>query len=411
MRHARLVSKKRTQRRIDMRERLISFLKANPLFVRIIWDLARLFLRVWGWFVPVHQKTMVFCSFGGRKYDDSPKAIYEEVCSRHEFDDWKLIWAFVDPDKHDIPRGDKIKVDTPHFFKTLLSSKVWISNSGMDRGIDLMRKCNIRVETWHGAPLKKIGGEENQNSFGSNPQSYHGKLDADTIRCAQSEFDREIFARINHAERSAILLCDLPRNDGLFKYSANAISEIKNKIGISKDKKVILYAPTYREYLVNEHNETFIVPPVDLAKWEKELGDTYVLLMRAHYAVTSALKIQESDFVKDVSSYPYINDLYIVSDILLSDYSSAYFDYSILDRPMLCFAYDLAEYKEKRGLYLELEEALPCEIDYHEDSLLSHIKALDYSNASERTKAFHQKYAPYAGHASKAVVDEVIKRL
>lgn len=393
------------------RDRIISFFKANPSVVRLVWRCARCFLRIWGWFVPVQKQTMIFCSFGGRKFDDSPKAIYEEVCRRNEFDGWRLIWAFIEPEKHSIPRGEKLKVDTMLFFKALLQSKVWISNSGMDRGIGLKRKCTIRVETWHGTPLKKIGGEEHQNSLGKSPNSYKGKKDCDTIRCAQSEFDREIFSRINHAEKSAILLSDLPRNDSLLSYTEEMIRDMKNRLGITDKKKVILYMPTYREYLIDKKGNNFISPPLNFDVWKRYLGKDYVLLIRAHYAVTAALKISESDFLKDVSAYPFINDLYAVSDILLSDYSSAYFDYAILDRPMLCYAYDIKEYQQKRGLYLDLESTLPCVIDYDENSLLRHIIQLDYAEAIARTREFHHKFAPYAGHASKIVVDELLKRL
>ena len=394
-----------------MRDKLIFFLKANPTIVQLVWAMARFFLRLWGWFVPVQAKTMIFCSFGGRKFDDSPKAIYEEVCNRHEFDDWRLIWAFIEPNKYIIPRGEKKKVDTLSFFKSLLYSKVWVSNSGMDRGVELKRKCNIRVETWHGAPFKKICGEEHQNSFNSNINTFSRKRDADTIRCAQSEYDLEIFARIFNSDKSAFLPYDLPRNDILFKYSDEQIAQIKKTIGVDNNKKIVLYAPTYREYLVNDHKDTFIAPPINLKKWEERLGDNYVLLIRAHYAVTAALDFKESEFVKNVSLYPFINDLYIISDILISDYSSSFIDYSILNRPMLCFAYDLEEYEEKRGLYVNLDEELPCIIDYDEDSLIDHILNLDYEAASKETRKFHQKYAPHAGNASKMVVDEIIKRL
>ena len=177
------------------------------------------------------------------------------------------------------------------------------------------------------------------------------------------------------------------------------------------DKKVILYMPTYREYLVDEDFKTYLAPPIDLKKWQEELKSDYVLLIRAHYAVNAALEINENGFVMDVSDYPYINDLYVVSDILISDYSSSFIDYSILNKPMLCFAYDLEEYESKRGLYMKLDEVLPCIIDRDEDSLLKHIKTLDYFKASEETKAFHNKFAPYAGHASERIVDEIVSRL
>jgi len=391
------------------RNRLISFFKENPVIVRCIWSLARLFLRIWGCFVPLQKKTMIFSSFGGRKFDDSPKALYDEVCKRKEFDDWRLIWAFINPDAYTLPRGEKMKIDTPAFFKALLYSRVWISNSGMDRGIGLKRKCNIRIETWHGTPLKKIGGEENQNSLRKRPEEIHTKIDRETIRCAQSNYDQVIFARIFRADISSILLCDLPRNDSLTKYTEERIRQIKNSINVSLRKKVILYVPTYREYL--NHADTSLKPPINISKWETILGEEYVLLVRAHYAVTKALEIENSPFVKDVSAYPFINDLYAISDILLSDYSSAYFDYAILDRPMLCYAYDKDEYEKKRGLYLDLDKVLPCEVDYTEDSLIKHIVKLNYKDAVEKSKRFHQKYAPYSGDACKVVVDKLISRL
>lgn len=394
------------------RQRIIAFFKENPSVVRFVWSSSRFFLKIWGWFVPVQPKTMLFCSFGGRKFDDSPKAIYEEVCNRKEFEDWSLIWAFVNPELHDIPRGIKIKVDTMTFFKTLLRSRVWVSNSGMDRGIGLQRKSNIRVETWHGTPLKKICGEEHQNSIsGKQNIKYKGKPDADTIRCAQSAYDKKILARVMHSVEDAFLLCDLPRNDGLLKYGPEQIATIKENLQIPNGKKILLYMPTYREYLINNNHDTFIAPPIDMDKWEKTIGKDYILLIRAHYAVSASLGIKNTCFVKDVSDYPFVNDLYIIADVLLTDYSSAYFDFSILDRPMLCFAYDIKEYEEKRGLYLNLEETLPCSIDYDEDSLLNHIVSLNYKEASERTRAFHYKYAPIAGHASTAVVDKILSML
>ena len=393
-----------------MREKLIIYLKTHPFIIRIIWSLARGVLAMLV-NVSKQQKTILFCSFGGRNFNDSPKAIYDEICSRDEFEDWRLVWAFVEPDKFTIPRGDKVKVDTFSFFKTLITSKVWVSNSGMDRGVDLITDKIIRVETWHGTPLKRICGEENQNTFGTKPIEYKGPIDTSAIRCSQSDFDREIFARIFHASKESILLSDRPRNDELRTYTPERLYEIREYLGIAVKKKVILYTPTYREYLINENSQNYIVPPIDLDKWEKELGDNYVLLIRAHYAVSAALGIKENSFIKNVSSYSSLNDLYAISDIMISDYSSTYFDYAILDRPMLCFAYDKEEYEEKRGLYLNMEEDLPCKVCKSEDEVISEILNMDLLAAIEATKAFHKKYAPYAGHASEMVVERILFKL
>lgn len=392
-----------------MRKKVITFLKFHPAIVTLFWSCARIALQIWGMFVPV-RKTMLFASFGGRKYDDSPKAIYDEVCSRPEFDDWKLVWVFVNPDDFEIPRGRKIKVDTFEFFHALLYSKVWISNSGMDRGIGLPRKKTIKVETWHGTPLKKIGGDENQNTLGGKKKNRR-KVDTSTIRCAQSEFDRDIFARIFHADKDCFLLCDLPRNDALLHYDAKRICEIRRQLGIPDNKKVILYTPTYREYLVNENKDTYLLLPMDFNKWKQKLGDKYVLLIRAHYAVSAAMDLTDDDFVKDVSAYSTLNDLYVVADMMISDYSSTYIDYSILCRPMFCYAYDLEEYEEKRGLYVDLRKILPCAVDKTEDDVIEHILNLNHTEAVKAAEKFHKIYTPYAGHASNVVVDEIERRL
>lgn len=393
-----------------MRNRILNFLRVHPLILNIFWKLAHVFFLVVGMFVPIKEKTILITSFAGRKYDDSPKALYEEILKRPEFKDWEIIWAFVEPDKFNISKGKKITIDTWAFFMALLYSRVWISNSGMDRNIGINRKGTIKVETWHGTPMKKIGIDQNSGTLGNYKPSK--KLDRTTIRCAQSEYDRDIFARVFNADKNCFLLCDLPRNDELTKYTCNDILNIKMKLGIPVNKRVLLYMPTYREYLINEKKETYLAPPIDLKKWERELGKDYILLVRVHYAVSTALNIlKEKAFVQDVSDYPYINDLYAVADILISDYSSAFFDYSIFDRPMLCFAYDEKEYAQKRGLYSNLKDILPCPVEQDEDSIIKDIQKMNYSNQHKKTMAFHKKFAPYAGHASEKIIDSIIKKV
>lgn len=387
------------------------FLKMHPVFVRLFWLCMRALLKVCSIFLPVKKKTILFCSFGGRKFDDSPKSIYDRFCMMPEFNDWKVTWAFVEPDEFSLKRGEKVKIDTVRFFKALLYSQVWVSNSDLDRGIDFYRSGTIQIETWHGTPLKKICGEENTNSIGGRKSLKRKKIDSSTIRCAQSEYDREIFERVFYAKKEAILLSDLPKNDALLRYTTDRITQIKEKLQIPFNKRIILYMPTYREYLVDGDNRCYIKPPMDLSMWKRELGSEYVMLIRAHYAVTAALDIGEDSFAIDVSNYPTLNDLYAVADVMISDYSSSFFDYSILDRPMLCFAYDKEEYEEKRGLYMDLEDTLPCKIDRTENEVLSHLKTMNYEVEAQKAKEFHYRFAPYAGNATETVIAELKNRL
>ena len=240
-----------------MRNFIISFIKNHPGIANFLWDGMRICLRIMGFFIPVNKKSIIFSSFGGRRFDDSPRALYDKICTMEEFRDWKLIWAFIEPEKIEIPRGEKVRIDTWSFFKALLSTYVWIGNSEIDRGIRLFSSKHVRIETWHGTPMKKICGEENQTSVEKVSKSR--KLDNTTIRCSQSEYDRNIFSRIFTASKDSILLSDLPRNDSLLMYSEEEINGIREKLNIDKSKKVILYTPTFREYETDEKGADFCI--------------------------------------------------------------------------------------------------------------------------------------------------------
>ena len=109
---------------------------------------------------------------------------------------------------------------------------------------------------------------------------------------------------------------------------------IKEKLGIDKDKVVLLYAPTFREYTKGTSNEVVLNVPMDLKRWQEKLGDKYVVLFRAHYEVAKHMKVDGYPMFLDMSSYPDLNELMIVADALISDYSSIYFDYSVMHKPM-----------------------------------------------------------------------------
>lgn len=394
---------------MSMRSFIIGFLRKHPRILSVFWFVLRCFLKVASILIPVRKKTILFASYGGRNFDDSSKSLYDTICNDSFFDDYTLIWAFVNPDDYDIPRGIKIKIDTPAFFKALIYSKVWISNSGMDRNIDLNLKRTIKIETFHGIPLKKLGCDQNSGILGNH--TVKGPLDSKTIRCANSEYDREIFERIFNASKDAFLMCGLPRNDELYKYTDEDKKRIKENLKLADDKKVILYMPTYREYLMNEKNEIYIKPPINLDYWEKELGDDYIVLFRAHYAVNASLGLKESSFIRDVSRYSSVNELYCVADLLITDYSSSFFDYSILEKPMFCFAYDKEEYEEKRGLYLKLEETLPCRINKTEKELIDDIKSINYEDAVRKTREFKRKFLPSEGKANIVMIEKLKEQL
>ena len=162
--------------------------------------------------------------------------------------------------------------------------------------------------------------------------------------------------------------------------------------------------PTYREYDVTEENYLSLTPPIDLKKWEALLKDKYVLLIRAHYLVEKQMDIPDNSFAQSVTNYEKLNDLYAISDILISDYSSAYFDFGILKKPVVCFAYDRDTYLKLRGLYLDLSE-LPGPVCRNEDEV---IDFLLHPRIDERAiNEFKNKFTPVSGNAAKKVLDRL----
>ena len=391
-------------------KRLIQIVKELPLLMDAAYWVTWGALKVMCLFIPIKKKTIMFVSLGGRNYDDSPRDLYEYMRPLNEFKDWTFIWAFLNPDKYVIPDARVIKFGNFAYFRTLLSCQVWITNGGLDKGIDFSRKGCIIINTWHGAPIKKIQGEENTNQILKHYRQ-NKPIDKNTIRCCQSDYDKAILARVFRASKECFVMSGLPRNDKLLEYSQEVIDSAKNKLGIPLNKKVILYMPTYREYLINVDNDIYLKPPMNIKKWEDTLSKEYVLLVRAHYAVSASLDIKSGDFVKDVSKYAPLSDLYAITDIMISDYSSAFFDYSIFGKPMRCFAYDMERYEQERGFYMDIEKELPCPIHKNEDDLINSIKNINYEADCIATRAFASKYIPNEGSARKTVTDLLIKRI
>lgn len=351
-------------------------------------------LRMVGWFVKTDPHLILFNALGGKSFGDSPKVIFDYIRSHDEFKHFRLVWAFDDPSKFDTG-CESIKMDTWAYFITALKAKYWISCVNIERGLNFKKKSTRYLNTWHGVPLKFIGND------------CPGRKDYDMsyidFFCYSGPYEHDIYQRAFKVKANSLLLSGLPRNDELYHVDTGKVTAIRKRLRIPDGKKVLLYAPTWRES--EDGGKTYnLAPPVDFKQWEKELGDEYVLLFRAHHFTTQYMKIHFNDFICDTSNYPAINDLMIASDILISDYSATIFDYCVLERPIISFAYDFEEYKQTRGLYIDIPKELPCGIVKTEEEVIESIKTMDYDAAIARTKAFKTKYIPVGGNATKICV-------
>lgn len=390
-----------------MKKKIIVIVKYFKPLYKVYFLTGTFLINILKLFVKPKDNVILFVSFGGKKFDDSPKVIYEEMIKDSRFNDYEFVWAFQNPESFNIPRGRIVKTDSLKYYITGLQARVWITNSRVERGLNFKGKNTFYFNTWHGTAIKKMGDDisaENQ-SFGRM-----AKWNVD-IMTAQSEYDVDIFSKVFNIDREKFLVCGLPRNDILVNNSLEDKKKMMKKIGIPTNKKVILYAPTFREYERDQNLNCVIAPPIDFDKWKREIGDDYVILLRAHYEVAKVLNVKADDgFVYDVSNYSELNDLMIASDMLVSDYSSIFFDYSILDRPMLCYAYDYEKYVSQRGLYMDIRKQLVGG-DITEGELLNLIKNLQHEKAIGLVRDFRNNYIQKYGNATSISLDTIYENI
>lgn len=381
---------------------LINKIVYNPKFYSLYFHLGSFALSILKLFVRPDDNLVLFVSFGGRRFDDSPKAIYDSMILDDRFKEYRLIWAFLSPEDYSLNRGKKVKIDTLRFFITALRARLWITNSSITRGLSFKGKRTLYYNSWHGTAIKKMGTDISGND---GLPVRKGKLYDIDIMSAQGHYDVEVFSRVFNIPLRNFHITGLPRNDELAGSDVISRKRIRGYYSIPEDKRIILYAPTYREYSRDENDNCFMAPPISLKKWEEALGNEYVLLFRAHYEVTRVLNVDNTLFAKDASNYPVLNDLMLASDMLITDYSSICFDYAIQSKPIFCFAYDYELYNTKRGLYFDLREELGDQGIKTEDDLLFAIKRINYDCKVSVTKRFREKYVTAYGKATQEVLN------
>lgn len=387
-----------------MRTKIRNCLKSfNWLYTLYFYSFSFL-LRFLGLFIKTDNKLVLFVCYSGRRYDDSPRFLYEYMKQTEKYKTYKCLWAFEDPKDFPIPKEEKIKIDSIAYYKAALKAKYWITNSSITRGLKFKKKKTKYVIFQHGTVgIKKLGTdiEKDNTSFRIKKEE---KIDMFII---QGKKEQEILERCLGLKGSIYKL-GLPRNDELASLTKIKIENCRKKLGIPKDKKVLLYAPTFREFYKDKNLDTYVRSPFDFKKMEEELKDEYVLLLTAHYEVANMLNIpKDSEFVINAFKYPYMNDLLLVADILISDYSSVFFDYAILERPMLCFAYDYDLYKKERGFYTDLNKLFYDGVIKSQKKLISVIQNMDYNKQCAHTKKIKEEYIEYYGNTVKTCAEYI----
>lgn len=355
--------------------------------------------RFIGLFVKTDNNLVLYNSLTGKPFLDSPGAIYKYLLGNKKYSNLKHVWAFEEPDRIDLPGCEKVKQDSFKYFITALRAKYWITNVNIERGLHFKKKNILYLNTWHGVSFNTIGN--------SVPERKDYNCTNVDFFCYESEYHKKILMRDLIIREEAMLKSGLPRNDELYNVSPESIISLKKTLNLPLDKKIILYAPTWRDSEDMGKDYT-LIPPIDFKMWEKNIGKDYIVLLRTHHFTTKLINVTFNDFVRDFTTYPRINDLYKVSDILISDYSACIADFSILERPVICFAYDYDIYKYKRGLYVDLDVVMPNGIMKSEEEVVNHILTIDYNAECEKTKSMiKDKYTNIGSHATEICVNKL----
>lgn len=393
----------------------------KKLIKDIIYNFARYSARalyvVGSYIIPPNKNIIFFESSNGRNYTGNPRYVYEEILSQGLDDEITCVWSLVHTSTKIPGNAKKVKRSFFKFLYYSLRSGAWVIDS---RHLYYLRKNkNTKyIQTWHGTPLKKLALDMDYIDMSGNNdiEAYHKEFTDNTklwqYLISQNEYSSQIFRRAFDF-KGEMLEIGYPRNDILTnKNNEEDIDEIKTRLNIPKDKKIILYAPTWRDNEYYQKGEYKFATEMDFDRMYKELGDEYALIVKFHYLVKENIDWSKyNNFVIECDADWDIQELYLISDMMITDYSSVMFDYSILKRPMIFFTYDLDDYKNNlRDFYFDMVEEVPGPICKTNDEMIDFIK--NYTEESykseygEKYKKWSEKFNPFDdGNASKKIIE------
>lgn len=358
------------------------------------------------------SRQVLFEADRGSHYSDSPRAIYEELLKRDL--GLKFVWVDNSTRFYPDPRTLKVRRNSPAYFRHLARSSHWITNQNLRPGVRPLRGRTY-VQTWHGTPLKRMQfdvpimhgrkadyaktarRQTNAWSVLLSPSAY-------ATRCFRSAFDYH-----GHIHELGY-----PRNDLLSRSTESEKRRIRRQLGISPDddRSIVLYAPTFRDDMREGVHWRHSLE-LDLAEWVDRFGDRAILALRFHPLVRRrAVPAQFASACIDVSSYSDVQEVLVASDVLITDYSSVFFDFAILRRPMVFYAYDIDRYSDVlRGFYLDYTSSVPGPVVATQEDLLNTVgSALERAEDFRLPAGFLETYAPLDdGRASERVVGEIFR--
>ena len=348
---------------------------------------------------------IVYNSFGGQ-YSCNPRAVFERL--RILRPDAHHLWT-ADPSRRgDFPADvETVPHGGPAMVAALEAADLVISNDHL--ALDWTKPAGtVYLQTWHGTPLKRI-----HHDVRWAPAGRLEYLSQDVARWdLLLSPNRASTPRLRRAFGfdGPVHETGYPRNDVLTSpEGATVRAAVRAALGIPESATVVLYTPTWRDDQVFDADRPDFALALDPMRFVAELGRDHVLLLRTHSLVTHRLELTAGDPVIDVSDHADVGELYLAADVLITDYSSTMFDFAVTGKPLLYYAYDLEDYRDRlRGFYFDLTDDPPGPVLRTADEVYAALGDLDGITA-RYAEAYGRFRATYChaedGHAADRVVD------
>lgn len=336
----------------------------------------------------IDDNKIVFLSFGGKQYSDNPRAISEKL---HEiYPDYKVVWILDKSIMNNrfVPEYViKVKRTTFNTMKELATCKVFVTNINVSPN-NLKSKKQLYIGTWHGdRAIKKILYDANPDKDKTNPIADNKLID---IYMAGSDYGEMLYNR-SFKYNGGILKVGCPRNDRLISCNKNETSEILSQLKI-KDKMILLYAPTFRDKDRESKQNIELDLIRVLNELEKKYQKEWVCLLRSHVISTGLNSENKDNRIIDVTKYPDMTDLLMITDFLITDYSSSAGDLVLRNKPVVLFQPDIKDYtSNSRKLDIDCREAGYIVAESN-DEIINIIENYSYENYVESCKKIYEFY-------------------
>ncbi|WP_428962423.1 bifunctional glycosyltransferase/CDP-glycerol:glycerophosphate glycerophosphotransferase [Micromonospora fluostatini] len=359
---------------------------------------------------PLDPALAVYAAYWYRGYACNPAAVYE--AARRLAPQVRGVWIVRRDRVHTLPAGVEYVVAGSRAYHRVLARARWLVNNVNFPDAVRKRPGSVHVQTHHGTPVKVMGLDQQRYPLGAPGMDFAAllrRVDRWDYSVTANSFSTQQWERAYPAGYTT-LEYGYPRNDRLVTATAEEVRRLRARFGVTGDEPVVLYAPTHREHLPGYR------PPFRPAALLDVLGPGARVLLRSHYfhdrePGDRASEVETgSGRVLDVTDHDRVEEVYLAADVLVTDYSSAMFDYAVLDRPIVVYAPDWAAYRLTRGVYVDVTAEPPGAVATDFAGLLDLFRsgAVRSPAAEAARRRFRARFCALDdGHAAERVVRRV----